>query len=464
MPDATEKAAPLDIGSRRELFIDRHLVNQLEGARLQLQKPQPGGVALRYGSPTEGRFCFYTTVIRDGDLFRMYYRGHPWGPEWQKSVTCYAESSNGIHWTRPELGLVQVEGSEKNNVILPTGRQFCPFLDSRPGVPAAERYKANMEGADGLIGYVSADGVDWKLVQEEAIVPRSLPNHFDSQNAMFWSVAEGCYCVYARHMTERRTVARSTSTDFLNWSPPVMMTYSDTDSATPSQHLYTNQTQPYFRAPQIYLALPGRFQAGRRVLTDAQAAEIDAHAEGGGVEDISDGVLMTTRSGTTHYDLTFRGSFVRPGIGLRNWTSRNNYPALGVVQTGPNEMSMYVQRDYSQETAYLERLTLRLDGFASVNAPYGGGEMVTRPLRFTGSELEINYSTSAAGSIQVETQDADGNPIPGFTLSDCPEIIGDEIGRVVSWKSGADLSRLAGVPIRLRFAMKDADLFAIRFR
>jgi len=464
MPSTDEESERLDIGSRRELFLDEYLIDRLDGARLQLQTPQPGGVALRYDSATEGHFCFYTTVFHDGDLFRMYYRGHPRGPDWEDSVACYAESMDGIHWTRPELGLVEAEGLKPNNMILPTGRQFCPFIDSRPGVPVSERYKANMEGAGGLLGYVSADGIHWELVQEEPIVPSSLPNHFDSQNVMFWSEVEGCYCLYARHMKERRSMARSTSEDFLNWSPPVPMAYSDTGTDIPSQHLYTNQTHPYFRAPHIYVALPGRFQAGRQVLTEAQGQEIGVHAGGGGVDDVSDGALLTTRAGTTHYDFTFRESFVRPGIGIRNWTSRNNYPALGVVQTGPHEMSMYVQRDYGQETAYLERLTLRLDGFASVAAPYDGGEMLTKPLTFSGAELGINYSTSAAGAIQVEIQDAEGKPIPGFTLEDCPEIIGDEIERVVSWKTGTDLSGLAGVPVRLRFVMKDADLFAIRFR
>jgi hypothetical protein len=78
--------------------------------------------------------------------------------------------------------------------------------------------------------------------------------------------------------------------------------------------------------------------------------------------------------------------------------------------------------------------------------------------------LEINYSTSAAGSIRVEIQEMGGEPIPGFRLADCPEIIGDEIARVVSWKDGGDVSRLAGKPVRLRFVMKDADLFSLRFR
>jgi hypothetical protein len=332
-------------------------------------------------------------------------------------------------------------------------------------VPAAERFKGNNEGKAGLIGWVSGDGIHWKKVQEEPIVPRSLVNHFDSQNVMFWSEVEQCYVLYARHSEgKRRAHARATSKDFIHWTAPTLMTYSDTGTTVPSQHLYTNQTHPYFRAPHIYIALPGRFQAGRRVLTEEQAMSIDAGVGGGGARDVADGVLLTSRAGTTTYDFTFLESFVRPGIGYSNWTSRNNYPALGVVQTGPAEMSLYVQRNYGQRESYLERMTLRLDGFASVRAPYQGGEMVTRPFRFTGKELEINYATSAAGGLRVEIQDASGRALPGFALGDCAEIVGDEIERVVRWGAGADLGALAGKTVRLRFAMKDADLFALRFR
>ena len=154
---------------------------------------------------------------------------------------------------------------------------------------------------------------------------------------------------------------------------------------------------------------------------------------------------------------------MRPGTGYSNWASRTNYPALGVVQTGPHEMLLYVQRDYGQKTAYLERMTLRLDGFASVHAPYEGGRMLTKPLVFSGSRVENNYATSAAGGIRMAIQGASGEPIPGFTLDECVENIGDEIKRVVRWRGGSDLSKLAGRPIRLELAMKDADLFSIRF-
>jgi hypothetical protein len=100
------------------------------------------------------------------------------------------------------------------------------------------------------------------------------------------------------------------------------------------------------------------------------------------------------------------------------------------------------------------RYTLRLDGFISINAPLAGGELITRPLTFSGKQLELNYSTSAAGQLRVELQNNDGTPIPGFTLDDCDPIWGDHIARVVTWKGGSDLSSLAGKPVRIRFAME----------
>ena len=460
------------LGSRRELFVDNLLIDGMNGARLKLGEPKPGGVAVKYDAQGESgpdySFSFYTTVIKDGETYRMYYRGN-WSPETYLGVTCYAESTDGIDWTRPSLGLVDdAEGSSQTSAILPFSKQFCPFVDGRPGVPEAQRYKANVVegrvGVGGLMGYVSPDGIRWSKVQDGPIVPSELDNHFDSQNVMFWSEVEKRYVLYARHMVGGvRTMARATSDDFLSWSGPTFMTYSDTGTTTPSEHLYTNQTQPYFRAPHIYVSLPGRILFDRRTLTAEELDFASSLPRTGKSRDCSDGVLLTSRAGTTRYDFTFRESFVRPGIGRSNWTTRNNYPALGVVQTGPAEMSFYVQRDYGQSTARLERMILRLDGFASLNASYEGGEMVTKPFTFEGDELEINYSTSAAGSVRVEVQDSGGAAVPGYELDRCRELIGDEIERVVAWDEGSSVGALAGRPVRLRFVMKDADLFSLRF-
>ena len=126
-------------------------------------------------------------------------------------------------------------------------------------------------------------------------------------------------------------------------------------------------------------------------------------------------------------------------------------------------MSLYLNQDYAQPTAHVRRYSLRIDGFASVSAPYEGGELVTKVLKFNGGKLVINFATSAAGFIKVEIQDTDGRPMPGYSLDKSRELIGNEIKRVVSWKGNSDVSKLENKPIRLRFVMKDADLYSIRF-
>ena len=195
----TETTETLDIGSRLELFVDEYLIDRLEGARLQLQRPVPAEVAIRYDQPWEDTLAFYSTVIQDGDVYRLYYRGRYRKPY----TTCYAESRDGIHWTKPKLGIVDFDGSRENNVILPTSGQFFPFIDNRPGVPAAQRYKANSRDTRppaSLVGYVSSDAIHWTRIREEPLVPKVLENNFDSQNVMFWSEVEKLYVLYSRHM------------------------------------------------------------------------------------------------------------------------------------------------------------------------------------------------------------------------------------------------------------------------
>ena len=156
-------------------------------------------------------------------------------------------------------------------------------------------------------------------------------------------------------------------------------------------------------------------------------------------------------------------AFVRPGADLQNWTSRANYAARGIVQTGPRELSLYVKHHSGYPSNHVRRYVIRLDGFVSVQAPYAGGEFITKPFIFSGEKLSLNFATSAVGGLLVEVQTADGKPIEGFSQQDCRELIGDRIDQTVTWKHGTDVSRLAGKPIRLRIVMKDADLYSLQF-
>ena len=178
---------------------------------------------------------------------------------------------------------------------------------------------------------------------------------------------------------------------------------------------------------------------------------------------------MSSRDGQTFH--RWGEAIVRPGQNKNKWHNRSNYIWLGMVETESDlpgagkELSLYSnERYYEGPGVVTRRFTYRIDGFVSLHASLRGGEVITKPIIFRGCKLLMNLSTAAAGSVRVEISQADGDPIAGYTLSECPEIYGDEIEHLVTWNGQSDLSTLAGRPIRLRFVLRDADLFAFGFR
>jgi hypothetical protein len=460
-------SAPLQLGNQLELFTDHLLIESLEGgASLRLHTPERAGVALRFDRPWEGLFSAYVTVLHDVNRFAMYYRGMPVaGADGSTNeVTCYAESPDGITWTKPNLGLFEVHGTRSNNVVLahqaPFSHNFAPFIDARIGVPSDERFKALAgTSASGLHGFASPDGIHWRLWRDKPLITQGA---FDSQNVAFWSRSENCYVLYFRTWSKGdfegfRTISRSTSSNFADWTPPTPMTFGN----TALEHLYTSQTHPYFRAPHIYIATPMRFLPGRRVLSLEQAKTLGVDPGYSG--DVAETVFMTSRGGNV-YDRTFLEGFIRPGPDLGNWASRAGLSALGIVPTGPAEISLYKQAHYAQPDGHLLRYTLRTDGFVSVNGNFTGGTLITKPFQTRRISPLINFSTGAAGSVVVEVLRESGEPIPGYSGSDAIEQVGDEIERRVRWQTRTDLARIHDMPLRLRIHLKDADLYSLRFR
>ena len=488
-------AEPVNIGSRRELFIDKHLVETMTGAaRLQLHRPRKTDDVFVHDTAWEGNRSMYHTVFRDGDIYRMYYRGSEITVDGKGygipyNVTCYAESRDGIHWRRPELGLVSFRGSTKNNIIL-SGEichAFVPFKDTNPDCPGQHLYKAIVpiyKPTRGLHVYSSPDGIRWKPMSDKPVITTG---YFDSQNLAFWDSVRRRYVGFHRalrggpgmikppsHEASTKDVMTATSSDFLKWSEPDWLTYSGSrwtrfstpkTSVSPYVQLYTNQVQPYHRAPHIYLGFPTRYVAGRKKLTDLNR-RLSKSVEYFGV-DYTDGGFMTSRDGKRFQ--FWDEAFIRPGPSdEERWVYGDNFQALGVLETrsGPpgrrRELSMYVGEGFWRQCR-LRRHVLRLDGFVSVQAPLSGGEVLTRPLVFDGNRLELNFSTSAAGKIGVEIQQPDGRPIKGFALADCDELFGDSLDEIVSWHDNPKVEGLAGRPVRLRFVVRDADLFSFRF-
>ena len=248
----------------------------------------------------------------------------------------------------------------------------------------------------------------------------------------------------------RRAIRRTESIDFLHWSEPELVLAPD-DRDPVDLHFYTNAAVKYFRAARAFLMFPMVFYPGRRHRDDAPHD---------GLADIQ---FASSRDGI-HWDRLFRKPVLSPDLDLDNWVDRNPIFGHGVVPTGSSEISMYYSDLLRSERTRIRRCTLRTDGFVSVQGPYSGyGEFTTRPIRFRGRRLELNYSTSGGGSLRVELQDEEGNPLEGLSLEDCPPLAGDKIDGTVTWKGGADVSRHAGRPVRLRIRIRDAHLYAFRF-
>ena len=446
---------PIHLGGRWELFVDRYLIEQVQGAvELRLHEPTPQEVAIVHDRPWEGNSCGYHTIFQDGPIYRMYYRGwnHNMSNEKQThpAVVCYAESRDGIHWERPTLDLVEFQGSRQNNIIWAGvgTHNFVPFKDTNPQCPSDARYKAVARGEDEynktLFAFKSSDGLHWQLFSEKPILTEGA---FDSQNLAFWDTVRQEYRCYFRDSHEgRRDIKVSTSQGFLQWTEPQWLQFPE----APKEHLYTNAIMPYYRAPHLLIGFPTRYLPDRGSLTE--------------------GLFMSSRDGRTFH--RWPEAFIRPGLNSDKWHNRSNYIWWGLVETqsplpgAGKELSLYTNEGYYFESkaAKTRRYSCRIDGFVSLHASFAGGEVLTKPLLFAGDKLVVNFATAAAGGLQVQIEGPDERPVPGFAFSDGPEIYGDALERTVKWQRGDDVSPLAGKPIRLRFALRDADLYAFGFR
>lgn len=448
---------PLPLGRRRELFVDDYLLASTRGTQFVLHKPEPREVVLVCDQPWEGNVSGYYTFFRDGDRFRGYYRGVHFDEQnkrFSPEVTCYVESRDGITWERPELGLFELNGSKKNNIVWrgSEAHNFTPFLDANPSCPPDARYKAfgssttqvNGKSRPCLNALQSADGIHWSVMTKAVITAGA----FDSQNLAFWDAVRGEYRAYWRifsagYTDERgwnpggvRAIRTATSKDFLHWENQADLKYVD----SPAEHLYTNAILPYFRAPHLFLGFPTRYYPNTQQV---------------------DPVFMTSRD----------------GVLFRRWSealipitapkdrdgNRSNYMTWGLLQLPgqDRELSVYATEAYYKGPASrVRRFVFRTDGFVSLRAS-GEAEVLTKPLTFEGSTLSMNLVSR--GGVRVEIQDAGGQPLSGFALDDCRPITGDFIEHAVQWKSNADLAQFAGRPVRLRIVMNDADLFSLRF-
>ena len=498
-----------DIGNHKELFIDEAPIASMKNVILTMNAPyQDHEPVFLPEAPWEYRIHPYATVMREGDIFRLWYLAYEWDPPagvelpvagtaedarlfWKhtRGRLCYAESTDGVHWERPNLGLVEYRGSGDNNILGPTTHDPVQqagwnagtvFKD--PTAPPQSRYKlwseikVAAEGKSGLTGFCSPDGLRWTANENNP-----LPGPCDCLNVVFWDERIQQYVGYSRLWTadsrgdRYRAVRRLVSPDFENWEDMGHVLGADeVDLALPvkrqrqSRQIMDFHGNCVFKYPgtsDAYLALP---EVWWHWSANPFPAEGRDQEQMGGFPDSVDVQLATSRDGIKWQRSGGRNPFLR--LGSRDaGDSRMIYAFTQPVQVG-DELWIYyggfrygISEGVALKRGAYFRARLRLDGFISADAPYEGGEWVTVPLRFHGERLALNADTSAGGAIRVQIEDEDGTPIAGHSMGEADEVNGNSVRHFASWAGGAHVGELAGRVVRLRFMMNGCKLYSFQF-
>jgi hypothetical protein len=500
-------SGPLDIGDRRQVFIDGRFLARRRNVELCVHPPRKTGEwVIRPEHPWEkGGVGPFSSVLRDGPVYHMWYQvmdTRQWSEAKEAGCICYARSADGIHWEKPDLGLTEYAGSRKNNIVVGHGAAgfnigqdgVMVFLD--PTAPPDQRFRmVNHFDALGTGIHIlsSGDGIHWQVTHRSILNYRPMKkgHHLDSQNVIFWDDRLHKYVAYVRKNlmeegSQGRTVARAES-DKLGGFPmvqdmPSILRPDDQDLRYGKTNLvdyYTSAAikdpwadDAYYMFPQVYFHYTNLLQEfGKTCPTNAGSLDTQFGASRDGI----------------HWERYDRRPFVPLGMkGEFDWASARMIYGI-VPDVVGMEMYMYYRasdwlhgwdRDErnkrlltaaglgaDQDIAVISRLVSRRDGFVSVRTPYTGGEFTTPLLRFTGSRLALNIDTSATGIGRVEILDEKDAPIDGYTLTDGDWIhTANEINHVVTWRGKCDVRALAGKPIRLHVVLRDSDLYAFQFQ
>ena len=491
------------LGDKRHVFIDWALIEPGYGVAWRGKEPVPWEMPqglrvtahyprvdpeplVRRDQPWEGSFSFYNTLLEDEGLYRLYYAcngvdskpGHTWASN--AMLLGYAESSDGVTWTKPKIGAVEFEGSTDNNLVfgfnVSGGRPAegaTVFKD--PSAPSAERYKLVYRGlvtgpplfghdsGVGLLGAVSADGLRWELLEKPI-----LANYYsDTHQAVTYLPDKGRYVGYFRGWTAyerdtihgRRTITYAETDRFDSWPTPRPLVAPDMHD-TPSADIYNSAYTPWPGA-DAHLMFPTFFQR---------------HA------DVAEVHMMTSRDGL-RWERPTRTPVIPSGEpGSASEGGVYSGRGLAGLQAGQWSMPIILQERSHNQSHHLQGTSApprrgtvctanwRRDGFVSLEAE-SEGSCTTVPITFTGGRLQVNAWARFGGEIRFELADASSDfissppskPIAGRSFGDCDPVMGDSLDQTISWRGDSDLSAWAEKPVRLRVHMRRARLYALQF-
>jgi len=462
-------ADPVDVGTRKQLFIDHRFIEKQEGITLQANPAEKLGLLL---DPEGKRFNGHISrVIQDGDKARMYL-----GADRVQVL----ESDDALHY--------RDTGNTVGGGIFTT-----LFLDEHEADPA-RRYKAFWidysppfdPAVHGVYAGYSADGLNFTKVG------RVLPFYTDNPCLVNWDERIGKYVIYTRALAydspNQRRVARIEVDDlhqpwpytpsdqegmFFSTSHANVVIAAD-DKDDPNSDLYYNGAVLYPWAQDAYLMFTTQFRH-----FDVNRQPFIKMREGGGWEDFGllevqlatsrDGIAWDRPSREPYFPMGLADEWDRwytvmgPGMVKRGNYIYQYYNSSSRTHDGASVRAEYENSVPQDQLGGIGVLRQRLDGFVSADADYKGGWLETPVLKFSGRRLRLNIDTGAMGTAFVELRDAEGKPIEGFTIADCEEIGGNYIDQRVYWKGNTDVSALAGKPVRLYVKLTRGKLYAFQF-
>jgi hypothetical protein len=490
---AKPPGSPHKLGGNKHLFIDDWLTAEKHNVVLTVNPPERKGLALIADKPWErGGLTSYANVLWDhlAKEYRMYYvpivvQG---GQRWCLAL---ASSRDGITWEKPELGVIERDGTKKNNIVIEMQREGTVIID--PHAPPQRQYAFLSSDRDGMVLFTSPDGVHFTQHPQ-----RLSPHHSDSQLSSFWDDQRQKYVHYFKvahgggedwykspqirinpnipfPQSEPlgRSVARfETSSMDEPWQGPFTVVMARDNDDPPGTDLYTNSCVKYALTPDVYFAFPTPYyhynHPGRSYLNEP-ALKLGGKTNDGSLDTqlavSRDGIFWTryrTPYVPVHHEqgLYFPVNMIFPGL-LYHEDRIDQFYAGYTFTHGDTGARTRLQ---GRELGGYLRVSQRIDGFVSADFAYTGGRLVTRPFIFEGARLWLNVNTSASGEGRVAILDEAGQAIPGFTIDDCRFINGDYLAKMVSWKDGAaDTSALAGRPVRLAFEMRGTKLYSFWF-
>ncbi len=464
--------SPINIGSQKQLFIDKLFIKNSNGISLKIQQPRKTKETIlkpehEWESASLNWFNILTDqgVIDKKAKYRMWYEtydidGWPTGDD---TSFCYAESRNGIHWTKPELGLFSYKGSTRNNILFrQIGSKKAGSLSRVHGTnifidqnaSKNSRYKAVGQGIfqnfgkppHRMAGMYSEDGLKWTRYD------KPICNIFaDSQYSGFWDESINKYVIYGRVSGRGRALGRTEGNDFENFKPLELVLQSN-ENDPPNSDLYNSAAMKYPHAHKIYFMFPSLYQHGPDTLDIRLAVS-------------RDGIHWSRPDQKTPW--IEQG---KPG----EFDSGTMYMGQGVIRSGDELWFYYSGSPLKHNEANLEnlakprnkrtfsRVVLKLDRFVCAAAGNNVGSFTTPLLNFNGKTLKLNQKVHQGGSIRVELLDKNNQSIKGHTLDDCIPLAGDSLSATVKWKNGTDISFRAGIPTRFRIVMTNAEIFSFQ--